>query len=230
MATWGAHIRIAEQLLRLDDTLDPVHFLVGNVGPDCGVPNEDWSAFSPPKPVSHWMNAQGRIEPERFRDAWLGEANRREAGVRSVDGGDVQCDDRRHAFLLGYYAHLLTDIAWSRMYQEKKAESPHYQPLRDDPTFIWKIKEDWYDLDHLHFRKQPHGVFHTVFQKIESFPDYLPYYPQGGIERQVRYIQQYYRQPERNLDRDYVYLTEAEMDRFVAETTETVHAVLREMR
>lgn len=220
MATWGAHIRIAEQLLRLDESLDPAHFLVGNVGPDCGVPNEDWSAFSPPKPVSHWMNAQGRIEPERFRDAWL---------VKPA-GGDAQGGGERHAFLLGYYAHLLTDLAWGRMYHDKKANHPMYRPLHDDPAFIWKIKEDWYDLDHLHFRKRPHGMFHTVFLKIESFPDYLPYYPQGGIARQVRYIQQYYARPERDLDREYVYLTEAEMDRFVAETSETVHAVLREMR
>ena len=228
MATWGAHIRIAEQLLQRDDSLDPVHFLVGNVGPDCGVPNEDWSAFSPPKPVSHWMDEQGQIEPERFREAYLQYECDDCKWRDSLSEGDS--DEKRRAFLLGYYAHLLTDIAWGRMYHEKKAKDPHYRPLREDKAFIWKIKEDWYDLDHLYFRNYPNGLFHSVFLKIESFPDYLAYYPQGGIARQVRYIQQYYSQPERNLDREYVYLTEDEMDRFVAETTETLSAVLRKMR
>ncbi len=220
MATWGAHIRIAEEVLRRDDSLDPVSFLVGSVGPDCGVPNEDWSAFSPPKPVSHWMNAQGQIEPERFRDAYMWRA----------DGQPADGDGKRHAFLLGYYAHLLTDIAWGGMYHDKKANDPRYRPVWEDPSFLWKIKEDWYDLDHLYFRNHPNSLFHTVFQQIGSFPDYLAYYPQGGIARQVRYIRQYYSRPERNLDREYVYMTEHEMDRFVAETSEMVHSALRELR
>ena len=39
MATWGVHIRIAEDLLKMINSLDPTSFLVGNIGPDCGKPN-----------------------------------------------------------------------------------------------------------------------------------------------------------------------------------------------
>ncbi|MFT9493878.1 hypothetical protein [Anaerosolibacter sp.] len=56
MATWGAHIRIAETILKIYIDLDEKSFLIGNVGPDCGEPNKDWSEFSPPKKVSHWTN------------------------------------------------------------------------------------------------------------------------------------------------------------------------------
>lgn len=41
MATWGAHIRIAENLLNLGFNLDEETFLVGNLAPDCNQANED---------------------------------------------------------------------------------------------------------------------------------------------------------------------------------------------
>ena len=47
MATWIAHMRIAEHFMKKDAALDNALFLVGNIGPDCGVPNEDWSVLRP---------------------------------------------------------------------------------------------------------------------------------------------------------------------------------------
>ena len=34
MATWGLHIRIAEELLKIESSFDIEKFLVGNIGPD----------------------------------------------------------------------------------------------------------------------------------------------------------------------------------------------------
>lgn len=207
MATWGAHIRIAEALLETNNTLDSMHFLVGNVGPDCGVPNEDWSAFEPPKTVSHWITKDGIIDAEQFFECYLSTQSN---------------DNLKQSFLLGYYVHLLTDIEWSKMLHHKIRNDIEYKALEQDPKFIWKIKEDWYDLDHLYFRENPDSIFHSIFKHVETFNDYLDYYPKNGIIRQLRYIINFYSTHKRELEREYKYLNEAEMNAFVIETTQII--------
>ncbi|CAK7086360.1 zinc dependent phospholipase C family protein [Tissierella carlieri] len=215
MATWGAHIRIAETILNVDRSLDEKYFLVGNVGPDCGEPNEDWSEFFPSKSVSHWINKDEVIEAEKFYDEYLNK--------------EIE-DNKLYSFLLGYYVHLLTDIEWGNMVDEKKKIDAEYKKLETDKKFIWTIKKDWYDLDHLYFRKNPNSIFHRIFKNIESFPDYLDYYPAGAIERQLRYISGFYTKYNGNPEREYIYLTEKEMDDFVSEKSNCIIELLKENR
>jgi len=64
MGTWISHLRIAEQLLTAMPQLDEVAFIYGNLAPDSGLPNADWSAFDPPKEVTHFLRPgedEGRI-------------------------------------------------------------------------------------------------------------------------------------------------------------------------
>ncbi|MBU5427575.1 zinc dependent phospholipase C family protein [Tissierella pigra] len=213
MATWGAHIRIAEVILNQDSSLDEEYFLVGNVGPDCGEPNEDWSEFFPLKSVSHWISEENFIEAEKFYEKYLN---------KKID------DNKLYSFLLGYYVHLLTDIQWSNMINEKKKTDKEYKKLETDKKFIWTIKKDWYDLDHLYFRKNPNSIFHRIFKNIESFPDYLDYYPNGAIERQLKYISGFYTKYNGNPEREYIYLTEEEMNDFVNEKSNYIIELLKE--
>ena len=62
MASWMVHLRIADKLLESLPVTAPVEFIVGNLAPDSGVPNEDWSAFSPPTKISHFKS--GTEKPE----------------------------------------------------------------------------------------------------------------------------------------------------------------------
>lgn len=204
MATWGLHLRLAEAILKRGYDLDEAMFAVGNIGPDCGVPNEDWSAFDPPSEVSHWSTkGKSGIQSEKFYEAYLREGKE---------------DHQEKSFLIGYYVHLLTDLAFTKLFKEMKKTHPVYAPLDKDPKFIWTIKEDWYDLDHLYFRDNPQSLFHKVFQHVKEVPNYLDYYPEGAVERQVQNITAYYQNPSDNLDRTYIYLTSEVMDRFVRET------------
>ena len=54
MASWMVHLRIADELLNKLDGIDETAFIVGSIAPDSGVPNADWSVFSPPKSVTHF--------------------------------------------------------------------------------------------------------------------------------------------------------------------------------
>ncbi|QUI23902.1 zinc dependent phospholipase C family protein [Vallitalea pronyensis] len=207
MATWGIHIRIAEKLLDKYGDLDEVSFLVGNIGPDCGKPNEDWSSFTPSKEVSHWMDENRTFRADLFYSEYL---------------DSPLSDKKERSFLLGYYVHLLTDRAWRNMINDKKETHEAYAPLIEDKSFIWTIKKDWYDLDFKYFRDHPDCIFFRTFQHITSFPNYLDYYPEDAIINQVRYITAFYTSPHDNLDRDYKYLTMDEMNIFIDNTIDMI--------
>ncbi|WP_304943001.1 zinc dependent phospholipase C family protein [Vallitalea guaymasensis] len=208
MATWGLHIRIAEGLLNRGYDFDEESFLVGNIGPDCGMPNEDWSKFEPPTEVSHWSDkGKKNIFADKFYNAYL----------------DKEVNDRKEkSFLFGYYTHLLTDIEFKKLVSKKQKEDINYQRLKTDKKFIWTIKEDWYDLDHLYFRDNPESIFFRVFQNIKHFPDYLDYYPKGAIIQRIKYITKFYHNPSENLDREYKYLTKEEMNSFLDKTLDFI--------
>ena len=57
MATWIAHLRIAENLLGLFPELDPAGFAVGSIAPDSGIPDEKWEKFTPPIEVTRLISS-----------------------------------------------------------------------------------------------------------------------------------------------------------------------------
>ena len=65
MASWMVHLRIADEILKRMEGLDETAFVIGNIAPDSGVPNEDWSKYFPPKNVSHFKT---RLDDELFFD------------------------------------------------------------------------------------------------------------------------------------------------------------------
>ena len=58
MATWITHLMIADGVLKHFPSLNRRGFCVGNIAPDCNVENEDWTAFTPSREVTHWMQGQ----------------------------------------------------------------------------------------------------------------------------------------------------------------------------
>lgn len=215
LATWIVHLRIAEDILRRGYGFKPVPFAVGNIGPDSGVPNEDWSSFTPPKEITHWKGDDGKVDAQKFRDKYL-------------DGEEAALDYDRYSFYMGYYAHLLTDMEWSVMFNEKKNDMLHKDGFDKDPNFIWTIKKDWYGLDFLYLKKHPDCLFYTLFKDIKEIPDYLDYYPPKAFERQVKYITDYYMGENEETKENFIYLTEKEMDGFVCSTVEKIDKVFRE--
>jgi hypothetical protein len=57
MATWIAHLRIAENLLGLFPGLDQAGFAVGSIAPDSGLPDEKWEKFTPPLEVTRLISS-----------------------------------------------------------------------------------------------------------------------------------------------------------------------------
>jgi hypothetical protein len=135
MATWIGHLRIAEKLTNELSELDETAFTLGNLGPDSGKPNADWSQFDPPKEVSHFTDAgmgEDKIKDLEFYRRYL-------VNLSPTD------DPARYSYLLGYFFHLLCDNLWSRRVRHTSKNQFAEQYIEQGKEFIWALKQDWYD-------------------------------------------------------------------------------------
>lgn len=204
MASWMVHLRIADRLLDKLPNLSPVEFIVGNIAPDSGVPNEDWSQFFPPTSISHFKTAGRKACPEAFAAKYFTPAQRE------------QYSPRQYAFYLGYLAHLMTDVLWSEQIVHPTLEKHAKEDTPDRDDFIWKIKEDWYDLDYKYLRDHPgFRAFRVYLGAVGFRNDFMEEFSEDAFDNRRQYITEFYLQGKENLDREYPYLTETEMDAFV---------------
>lgn len=207
MASWMIHLRIADNLLDRMDGLSAEAFIMGNIAPDSGVPNEDWSQFTPSTAVSHFRLDNG--------------TGKKKIDIASFVGKYFTSDLRRkydkesYSFFLGYLTHLLTDCLWS-----DKIAHPAMDPylFAGDRQMIGKIKADWYDLDHLYLRQNPDFRSFRIYRDIEAFPNtYMDIFSRDAFDNRRAYIVGFYQQENHNLDREYPFLTQKEYDLFVKE-------------
>ena len=105
---WITHLMIADGVLERIPNLDRHGFCVGNIAPDCNVENEDWTAFTPSREVTHWMQSERKkaSDCDAFCDEYI---LKRKDKIKSAE---------EYAFLLGYYCHLITDAAFQAMIRD----------------------------------------------------------------------------------------------------------------
>jgi hypothetical protein len=222
VATWIAHLRIAERLVERIPGLDEEAFAVGSIAPDSGIPNEDWTEFDPPAGITHFHGLEGEkkeIEDLRFYREYLAEP---------VTGAGGQ---RLSSFLWGYFFHLITDRLWAL-----KVGQPTHQrfarQFEEDPEFISEVKRDWYGLDFDHVRAHPSSLYWRVFRTATFIENPLPFLPQGAIQRNLGYIQKLYQREDEEIEDCYIrrpnkYLQKEDMDRFVTKASAILEQVHR---
>ncbi len=218
MSTWISHLRIAENMLNHLPHLDEVQFTYGNLAPDSGYPNADWSQFDPPKTRTHYLTEGSGESGARDLLFW------REY-LPGVDRGD----SARYSFLLGYFLHLVTDRLASRRFGQ--STKIYFDDLfrRKSASEAWEIiKTDWYGLDQRYVRDHPHSLFWRVFLPAPIPPCPLPYLPQAAFDHQMNYIKRFYAEPDADwdLDRAFPYMNESTITRFVEDTTSSLLKIL----
>ena len=222
MASWMVHLRIADKLLDSIKDLDESAFVLGNIAPDSGVPNEDWSVFTPPGNVTHYRT---KPEEKTFIDI--------DKYAREHFSGEHIKDysKREYSFFLGYYTHLLTDIEWTKMVHSEGVNEENARKENMSLTdFIWKNKEDWYDLDFRYLEEHPDFRAFHMYEDAEDIENvFMDEFSKDAFENRREYICGYYRSDNHgDLYRDYKYLTKERSDRFVEETTEKISEILTE--
>lgn len=203
MATWIVHLRIAEYFSERIKKLDASEFAAGSVAPDCGYGKKDsFGEFTPPPQITHWTASgfKTQCNYKDFFDKYLKNPN----------------DNKAYSFYLGYYIHLLTDMMWSAtVYMPTR--SKYAEQYAQNPEFLKIIKLDWADQDFKFLHD--HGDFKAfkLLKQKHTTNDYLPYYEPSQLTNQIRYIANYYDNTpiERDLDRNYTYLTENDVNNFL---------------
>lgn len=209
MASWMIHLRIADKLLDAVPGLSPTEFVVGNIAPDSGVPNEDWTSFTPSTAVSHYRRDSGEN---------VGKVIDISAYIREYFTPEQQTgySSRQFSFYLGYLTHLLTDIQWS-----ERIAAPSFRKFIGGKAsarnpLVAKIKDDWYDLDYLYLRKHPDFRAFRIYREAVGFVnEFMTEFSPDAFDNRRKYITDFYLQENDHLNREYPYLTEAEADAFV---------------
>ncbi len=214
MGTWISHLRVAEHLLAAWPDVDPAAFACGNLAPDCGIPNADWSAFDPPKVLTHFLRAgedEGRCQDLVYYRTYLANPA-------------TDSDLAHYSSRLGYFCHLVCDNLW--MWRVVRPSKQEYAALFADRAQFWdRLKRDWYGLDFQYLQDQPASLFWRVFRPAPNPPPSLPFIPTAALHAQLDMIRAYYTtlDPEvAPLARPYPYLNAATMDRFVADAAQTL--------
>jgi hypothetical protein len=209
MATWIAHLRIAENLLARIEGLDAAQFAIGSVAPDSGIPDETWENFTPPPAVTHFKRSDSIHKDIADLDFYRGYL------------ADVPPQDApRFSFRLGYFFHLVTDNFWTAAVG-KPTQERFPEQFAADKNFIWTVKDNWYGLDHLYVRAHPDCLYWRVFLDAEPGAPALDFLPAQALTQQLAHIKSYYQRTDAEIEAmiaaPYIYLNQDQMDRFVAD-------------
>jgi len=211
MASWIVHLRLAETLLEQIPGLDAEKFALGSTGPDSGKPDAKWENFTPHTALTHFQNSANPLHDCADLDFF----------TRYLLPLRPDPEPRLFSFRLGYFFHLVTDNLWSREIgrptQERWAAK-----FAADREFIWEVKRDWYGLDFIHLRDHKDCIFWRVFRTAQPENGDLEFIVPESIAWSVAHIQQYYQRSDADIltlyDRPFIYLSQAEVDRFVSAT------------
>jgi len=214
MGTWISHLRIAENLISNFPEVDEVTFTFGNLSPDSGIPNEDWTQFDPPKEVTHFLRRgedEHGIHDLEYYQQYL-------ANIKPED------DIKLYSFRLGYFFHLICDIMWSK--RIGAATKRDYKKLFEEKQkeAIGIIKDDWYGLDQLYVKDHPESNFWNVIMPSPYPSSYLPFVKDEALHQQYDHIRKFYSEPPDDwfLKIPYQYLNEKNMTCIVNDSVEGI--------
>ena len=194
MATWVTHLMIADRVMKQCHELDMHGFCVGNIAPDCNVENADWTYFTPSREVTHWMSKERKVASDcaSFCEEYI---LKRKNEIQSQE---------QYSFLLGYYAHLITDAAFQWYIRDDKRVKDTWRRINADDNLRVRAKgysEDWdsvkklisknermheiYSLEAEYLRDNPTSGYLTEILPLTEFPDYIDYLPHGCIVRKI---------------------------------------------
>lgn len=229
MATWVTHLMIADGVLKRLPDLNRHGFCVGNIAPDCNIENEDWTAFTPSREKTHWMQGGGKkaSDCDAFFDEYI---LKRKDKIKSAE---------EFAFLLGYCSHLITDAAFQAMIRDEERVKTAWMRIKEDGEWIAAgadVDETWDSLKRLipredrmreiyameaeYLSSHPTSGYLTEILPLKYFPNYIDYLPQGCIVRKIS-VMGYLPKPDKSITR-FISISRDEYADFIKDTIQLV--------
>ncbi len=193
MATWITHTIIADRVLEALPSLCRHEFYIGNIAPDCNIENEDWTAFTPSREITHWMTGKRKVaaDCDRFFYEYM-----KKKTISSIE---------EESFLWGYYAHLIADAEFQRYIRDEDRVRASWKRIQHHPELREKAQgmaENWdsikalistkermkdiYAMEKAYLDKHPSSGYLTEIIGLTEFPDYIDYLPHGAIPRKIK--------------------------------------------
>lgn len=237
MANWVTHLMIADAVLKQIPQLDRRGFCVGNIAPDCNVENGDWTAFTPSRAVTHWMQGERKTSEDCdvFCESYI--LNRRDQ-IKTAE---------HYAFLLGYYAHLITDAAFQKMIRDEERVRAAWDRIMSDDVLSQKsdgMEHTWdnvkklipkrvwtgqiYHLEGEYLSTHPDSGYLTEILPLKEFPDYIDYLPTGAIVRKIGVMG--YVPSKAGKEENDIAISREEYTAFIEQAIESVVYKFREMK
>lgn len=229
MASWVSHCMIADGVLKVFPDLCRHEFCVGNIAPDCNVENEDWTRFTPSREVTHWMQGERKkvSDCDAFCEKYI---LMRKDKIQSTE---------EYSFLLGYYAHLITDAAFQAMIRNEDRLKAVWMRIKSDEELSvssYGMDETWdsvkrliskknrdreiYALEAEYLKDHPNSCYLTEILPLKSFPDYIDYLPKGCIVRKIG-VMGYLPKIDKSMNK-FISISQQEYVKFVEETIQLV--------
>ena len=103
MPTWANHFRIADRLLPRLTSLDQAYFIIGNIAPDCGIPDSSHCRYQPPTVATHFTkdylySKKTDCDYEYIYRTYI----------------EHETDLKKRSFFIGYYVHLYADCYYAK--------------------------------------------------------------------------------------------------------------------
>jgi len=143
--------------------------------------------------VTHWMRGERKTasDCDGFYEVYIAKYH-----------GDPRCEE--YAFLLGYYAHLITDAAFQKMVRDPNRVKAVWSRIKADTQLAMEsagMEETWdcakklvpyqqrmqeiYSMEAEYLREHPDSGYLTDILPLKEFPDYIDYLPKGSIVRKI---------------------------------------------
>lgn len=216
LATWLAHLRIAEKVKERIPEIDLSYLMMGSIAPDSGKPDESNRSYDPPKEITHFeVNKEDnkcKIDLDAFFEKYLAPSK---IFTRS---------DSTRSFLWGYYFHLLTDCIWVEKYllpNQKKYNAENHE----DKDFIDIMREEIYALDFIHLQQKGNDIVES-FKQIKPDLNFFNEFEPSYIYECQQKIVEYYKENQYTLDRDYRFYSLDIIEEFINEATQRCIEVL----
>ena len=216
LATWLAHLRIAEKVKERIPEIDLSYLMMGSVAPDSKVPDETDNNSNPPKELTHFELKQEegkcKIDLDDFYKKYLAPSK---IFTRS---------DNTRSFLWGYYFHLIADCLWVEKYLQPNQRLFDVQN-HEEKEFIDIMNEEIYALDFLYLKQKGNGIiesFKSIKIDLTFFNEFKPSY----INECHQKIVEYYEKEQYTLDRDCEFYSLEMIEEFINEATQKCLEVL----
>ena len=212
MASWMVHLRVADKLLDRISGITETEFVMGNIAPDSGIPNEDWSIFTPSSEVSHFRttdeNGIKLIHEDWYIEKYFTSEQR------------MSYNTKQYSFYLGYLVHLLTDKLWARdiVYPLRLKNLKAYEQNRSE--WFCAMKQDWRTLDYFYLKNHTDFRSFVIYEQAVEFRNtFMDFFAEDAFENRRKYITELYRKESKTIESKAISLSEEDIYRFVENTS-----------